>query len=215
MARPSGAVTFLFTDVEGSTRLWAEHTEAMERALTRHDGLLRRAIDAHAGSVFSTAGDSFAAAFHRVVDAASAALDGQLALHAEPWPELPQPLRVRMGLHTGVAYERGGDYFGPEVNLAARVMAAAWGGQILCTGSVMPLADVTTEPLGEHRLRDIPGTTSLHQLTGTGLPSDFPAPRTLDVTPTWDRSTAASTWQRRAPERAWCFRTPAGPRSTR
>jgi predicted ATPase/class 3 adenylate cyclase len=183
MARPSGAVTFLFTDVEGSTRLWAEHTEAMERALTRHDGLLRRAIDAHAGSVFSTAGDSFAAAFHRVVDAASAALDGQLALHAEPWPELPQPLRVRMGLHTGVAYERGGDYFGPEVNLAARVMAAAWGGQILCTGSVMPLADVTTEPLGEHRLRDIPGTTSLHQLTGTGLPSDFPAPRTLDVTP--------------------------------
>jgi predicted ATPase/class 3 adenylate cyclase len=183
MGRPSGAVTFLFTDVEGSTRLWAAHTAAMERAMTRHDGLLRSAIDAHAGSVFSTAGDGFGAAFPRPADGAAAALDAQRALHTERWAGLPDPLRVRMGLHAGVAYERGGDYFGPEVNLAARVMAAAWGGQVLCTGSVASVAGVPTEPLGDHRLRDVPGTTSLHQITHQALPGDFPPPRTVDVTP--------------------------------
>ncbi len=183
MGRPSGAVTFLFTDVEGSTRLWAAHTAAMEQAMTRHDGLLRDAIDAHAGSVFSTAGDGFGAAFPRPADGAAAAVDAQRALHAEPWTDLPDPLRVRMGLHAGVAYERGGDYFGPEVNLAARVMAAAWGGQILCSGSVASLADVATESLGDHRLRDVPGTTALHQIVDGELPADFPPPRTLDVTP--------------------------------
>src|SRR4051794_37066133 len=183
MGQPSGAVTFLFTDVEGSTRLWAEHTEAMEQAMTRHDRLLRHAVDAHGGSVFSTAGDGLGAAFSRPVDAASAALDAQRALHAERWEDLPRPLRVRMGLHTGVAYERAGDYFGPEVNLAARVMAAAWGGQTLCTQRMARLADVTTLDLGEHRLRDIPGTTSLHQITDAGLPADFPPPRTLDMPP--------------------------------
>jgi predicted ATPase/class 3 adenylate cyclase len=183
MGRPSGAVTFLFTDIEGSTRLWAAHTEAMERALARHDALLRSAIDAHAGSVFSTGGDGFGAAFARPADAAAAALHAQRALRDEGWTDLPQPLRVRMGLHAGVASERGGDYFGPEVNLAARVMAAAWGGQILCTGAVASLAGVGTEPLGDHHLRDIPGTTALHQLTDGHLAADFPPPRTLDVTP--------------------------------
>src|SRR5829696_3198161 len=133
MGRPSGAVTFLFTDVEGSTRLWAGHTAAMEQAMIRHDALLRGAVDAHAGLVFSTAGDGIGAAFSRPDEAAAAALDAQRALHGIDWEDLPHPLRVRMGLHTGTAYERGGDYFGPEVNLAARVMAAAWGGQVLCT----------------------------------------------------------------------------------
>jgi predicted ATPase/class 3 adenylate cyclase len=183
MGRPSGAVTFLFTDVEGSTRLWAAHTAAMEQAMVSHDALLRTAIEAHAGWVFSTAGDGVGAAFPRPADAAAAALDAQRSLHAGDWTGLPHPLRVRMGLHAGVAYERGGDYFGPEVNLAARVMAAAWGGQILCTGSVASLVDVTTEPLGDHRLRDIPGTTELHQISDDRLSTEFPAPRTLDVTP--------------------------------
>src|ERR671913_1855180 len=99
MGRPSGAVTFLFTDVEGSTRLWAAHTAAMERAMVRHDGLLRSAIDTHGGAVFSTAGDGFGAAFPRPADGAAAALDAQRALHAEHWADLPGPLRVRMGLH--------------------------------------------------------------------------------------------------------------------
>ncbi len=192
-ARPTGLVTFLFTDVEGSTRMWAEHTAAMEPALGRHDDLLRAVIDAHDGYVFSIAGDSFGAAFASVEHAVAAAVDAQLALHAEPWTGLPGGLRVRMGLHSGSAQERAGNYFGPEVNLAARVMSAAWGSQILCTDAIIQGSATTFESddalarfarLGEHQLRDVDGTVALHQVNAPDLPADFPRPRTLDVVPT-------------------------------
>jgi predicted ATPase/class 3 adenylate cyclase len=183
MDTPSGAVTFLFTDVEGSTRLWAEHTDAMNRAMQAHDVVLRAAIAEHHGYVFSTGGDGFGVAFAAAADAVAAAVAGQVGLARTSWDGLPADLRVRMGLHTGVANERGGDYFGPEVNLAARVMAAAWGGQIVCSAIVAERAGVLTQSLGEHRLRDVPGVTSLHQVVADGMPVDFPALRTLDVAP--------------------------------
>src|SRR6478672_171263 len=109
MDTPSGAVTFLFTDVEGSTRLWAEHTDAMNRAVSRHDELMRAAVDAYGGSVFATGGDSFAVAFASSADGVAAAAAAQVALHAEQWDGLPEALKVRMGLHVGESNERGGD----------------------------------------------------------------------------------------------------------
>src|SRR5579864_8099205 len=107
---PTGTVTFLFTDIEGSTRLWEQHPEAMQGALARHDALLRQAIEAHGGHVFKTVGDQFCAAFATPPDALAAALTAQQALGAEPWGE-GGPLRVRMALHTGAAEQRDGDYF--------------------------------------------------------------------------------------------------------
>ena len=111
--RPTGAVTFLFTDVEGSTRLWEEHPEQMQVALERHDGILRRTIEGLEGYVFSRAGDAFAAAFARADQAVAASVAAQQALESERWPEAAR-LRVRMGLHSGEAQERDGDYFGPS-----------------------------------------------------------------------------------------------------
>jgi predicted ATPase/class 3 adenylate cyclase len=183
MPQPSGTVTFLFTDIEGSTRLWVEHTAAMNRAVSRHDDLLRAVIDAHDGYVFSASGDGFAAAFASAAEAVATGLEGQAALLAERWDGLPDGIRVRMGLHLGASHERGGDYFGPEVNLAARVMSAAWGGQILCTDAVAALSPVDTASLGAHILRDVPGRIELHQLVEPALPSEFPAPRTVDAAP--------------------------------
>src|SRR3954469_22579110 len=115
--RPSGTVTFLFTDVEGSTGLWEEQPAAMSAALARHDELLNGAIRARSGVVFSTGGDGVAAVFARAADAIEAAVEAQSAFDAEGWPA-GVALRVRMALHTGEAEERGGDYFGPEVNRA-------------------------------------------------------------------------------------------------
>ena len=121
-SRPSGTVTFLFTDVEGSTRLWAADKSAMSASLSMHDAILRHAIENNTGYVFATAGDSFAAAFGRASDAVRAATESQRALTNTDWPG--PPLKVRMGLHLGEAEERGGDYFGPVVNTTARVESA-------------------------------------------------------------------------------------------
>ena len=183
-SQPSGRVTFLFTDVQGSTRLWASHTAAMEQALARHDELMRDVIARHHGYTFSIAGDSFGAAFESCAAAVAAALDAQTALLGDPWTELPGPLRVRMGLHAGTAQERAGNYFGPAVNLAARVMSAAWGGQILCTDTVANEIVSPTTSLGEHRLRDVDGKVALCQILTVSEEIDFPPPRTLDAVPT-------------------------------
>lgn len=110
---PSGTVTLLFTDIDGSSALWESHREEMRVALARHDELLRGAIESSAGHVFKTVGDAFCAAFGAAEQALAAAVAAQRAIAAERWPE-PLVLRVRMGMHSGVCSERGGDYFGPS-----------------------------------------------------------------------------------------------------
>jgi predicted ATPase/class 3 adenylate cyclase len=171
---PTGTVTFLFTDVEGSTRLWADDEAAMSRSLQLHDEILRSSIEAAGGYVFTTAGDSFAAAFTRASDAVRAATDAQSRLDAAEWPGAH--LRIRMGIHVGEAEERGGDYFGTVVNIAARVEAAGHGGQVLLTEQAVAVAGVDALDLGSHRLRDVDGQVSLFQI-GT---ADFPPLRVLD-----------------------------------
>ena len=131
-ARPSGTVTFLFTDIEGSTRLWEEHPTEMQVALERHDEILRSTVQGRGGYVFSTAGDAFSVAFTRASDAVEAAVAAQHDLGAESWPAAT-PIRVRMGLHTGEAEERDGDYFGTALNRSARIMSAGHGGQVLAS----------------------------------------------------------------------------------
>ena len=195
---PSGTVTFLFTDVEGSTRLWEAFPAQMQVALERHDGIVRAAIESRGGYVFSTAGDSFAAAFARAAEAVEAAVDAQRSLGAESWPS-ETPLRARMGLHTGEAQERGGDYFGSALNRAARVMSAGHGGQVLVTGSTAAVVpDLELEDLGDHRLRDLSAVVHLFELRGPGLRSGFPALRTVDETPGNLSSQATSFVGRRA-----------------
>src|SRR5215213_2535117 len=126
---PMGTVTFLLTDIEGSTVLWEQHPGAMQAALARHDAILREAIGAHRGHVFKTMGDAFCAAFSTAPEALGAAADAQRALHGEAWGETG-PLRVRMALHTGAAEFRDSDYFGPPLNRVARLLIAAHGGQV-------------------------------------------------------------------------------------
>src|SRR5262245_25800198 len=127
---PSGTVTFLFTDIEGSTRLWEQHPEAMRVALARHDALLRQAIGANGGHVFKGMGDQFCAAFAIAPDAIAAALTAQQTLASASWGEVG-PVRVRMALHTGAVEQREGDYFGPPLNRVARLLDAGHGGQVL------------------------------------------------------------------------------------
>jgi len=167
-------VTFLFTDIEGSTRRWEADAEAMRAALLAHDEVLRTAIESHHGFLFSHTGDGVVAAFASPMSAVDAAVEAQLAL------ELP----VRMGLATGEAELRDGDYFGAVLNRAARVMAAGHGGQILVADSTaVLLSGVDLLSLGSRRLRDVPIPITVFQLQAPGLRTDFPHLRTLDVNP--------------------------------
>jgi predicted ATPase len=167
-------VTFLFTDIEGSTRRWEADAEAMRVALLAHDEVLRTAIEAHEGFLFSHTGDGVVAAFNSPKSAVDAAVAAQRAL------ELP----VRMGLATGEAELRDGDYFGTVLNRAARVMAAGYGGQVLLAESTASLlSGVDLVDLGPRRLRDLPNPVGVFQLTASGLRTDFPPLRTLDVYP--------------------------------
>ena len=127
---PTGTVTFLFTDVEGSTRLWEAHRAAMQTALARHDALLRQCIEGHGGHVVKSVGDGVCAAFDSATDALEASIAAQQVLAAESWPE-PVQIRVRMALHSGPAEMRDGDYFGPTLNRVARLLALGRGGQTL------------------------------------------------------------------------------------
>src|SRR5436190_19243157 len=127
---PQGTVTFLFTDLAGSTRLWEAYPAAMRSALARHDAILREATQSNRGHVVKMTGDGVHAAFADASLAVRAAITAQQQLRREAWPT-PEPLRVRMGLHTGAAELRADDYFGPAVNRAARLMSVAHGGQIL------------------------------------------------------------------------------------
>jgi predicted ATPase/class 3 adenylate cyclase len=185
---PTGTVTFLFTDLESSTRLWEQHTEAMREALARHDALLREAVETHRGHVVKSAGDGMSAVFPTADDAIDAAVEGQRALQGEAWGETG-PLRVRMGLHTGVAEQRDGDYFGPVLNRAARLMSAAHAGQVLCSQVTADLvrdslpASVGLVELGHHHLQDLSRPEVVSQVTHLNLVSEFPPLRSLEPVP--------------------------------
>src|SRR6201993_867776 len=171
---PSGVVTFLFTDIEGSTRRWEANADAMRVALAAHDEVLRTAIEGHGGSLFKHTGDGVCAAFASPTSAVDAAVAAQRKL------ELP----VRMGIASGEAELREGDYFGTVLNRAARVMAAGHGGQILLVESTASLlTGVDLVDFGPRRLRDVPVPVGLFQVRAPGLQVDFPALRALDTTP--------------------------------
>src|SRR5277367_4969034 len=173
-AAPSGVVTFLFTDVEGSTRRWEVDADEMRVALAAHDEVLRNAIETHGGWLFKHTGDGMCAAFSSPRAAVDAAVAAQRAL------ELP----VRMGLATGEAELRGADYFGAVLNRAARVMAAGHGGQILLADSTAGLlSGVDLVDLGPRRLRDLPNPIGVFQLQAAGLQMDFPPLRGVDSNP--------------------------------
>jgi len=185
---PAGAVTFLFTDIQGSTRLWEQYPDAMRAALARHDALLRGSIEANDGRVFKTFGDAFHAAFAGPEAALAAALAAQTALHAEAWP-LPEgaSLRVRLALHMGEAERRDGDYFGAPLSRAARLLNAAHGGQtllseslaVLLAGRVPPGASLRS--LGRHRLKDLAQPQEIFQLAHPALPDGFPPLHSLEA----------------------------------
>jgi TolB-like protein/class 3 adenylate cyclase/Flp pilus assembly protein TadD len=180
---PTGTLTFLFTDIEGSTRLWESNPDGMRVALARHDVLLRRAVGARSGQIFKTGGDAFYAVFDDVANALAAALDGQRALVEEPWPDGAR-IMVRMALNSGLAERREGDYFGPTLNRVARVLAAGHGGQILLTVATCALVEnilpegVSTRSLGEYSLKDLPQPQAIFQVFHPALPEAFPPLRT-------------------------------------
>jgi len=184
----SAVTTFLFTDIEGSTRLWEQEPSRMPVALARHDALARAAVERHRGSVVKMIGDGMHAAFADPLDALLATLDLQLAL-ADPATTAGLPLSVRAGLHAGVVERRDDDYFGTPVNRAARVMGAAHGGQMLLSQTVAHLvsprlpADVNLRDLGAVRLRGLAGAEHVFQLLHPALRAEFPALRSLAATP--------------------------------
>jgi predicted ATPase/class 3 adenylate cyclase len=185
MGAPSGLVTLLFTDIEGSTKAWEAHPDEMKVALARHDELVRRAIESGGGHVFKTVGDAFCAAFQEAAVALDAAVSAQQLLGAEQWPDAT-PIRVRMALHSGTCEERSGDYFGPVVNRAARLEAVAHGGQLVLSRLTAELLrdrlpeGISLRDLGEHRLKDLGHPEGVFLVCAEGLASDFPPLRSLD-----------------------------------
>jgi predicted ATPase/class 3 adenylate cyclase len=178
---PSGTITFLFTDVEGSTRLWERVPDAANRALMRHDALIERCVSQHSGMLVRPRGegDSRFAVFAQATDAVAGAAAIQRTLAAERWPT-PTPLRVRMALHTGEADLRAGDYYGSAVNRCARLRSIAHGGQILLSGTTVDLVrddlpgKLQLRDMGEHRLKDLSRPERVYQLVVPGLPNEFP-----------------------------------------
>lgn len=186
--QPTGTITFLFSDIEGSTKKWEQQPDAMRVALAQHDRLLRQAFEAVGGYVFKTIGDAFCVAFDTPASALLGGLAAQRALAAAEWGETGA-LKVRMALHTGTAEHRDGDYFGQALNRVARILAAAHGGQVLLSlptqelvRDVLPTG-VGLRHLGEHRLRDLARPEHLFQLSAPELEAQFPALRSLESVP--------------------------------
>ncbi len=184
---PSGTVAFLFTDIEGSTRRWESHHQQMQVAVERHFRLIGDVVNAHDGVLFKTIGDAVQAAFPSVPAAVTTAIEAQAALRAEDWGEIG-PLRVRMAVHVGEATPRDGDYLAPALNRLARALATGYGEQILLTEAARALATApppghALRDLGRHRLRDLLEAEHLYQVTGPGLPADFPPLKSLDTWP--------------------------------
>jgi class 3 adenylate cyclase len=182
---PAGIVTLLFTDIEGSTGLLQRVGDRYVALLEEHRRLLRQAFEPYGGQEFGAEGDALFVSFADADAAVAAAKDAQLALAEYPWPDDAEP-RVRMGLHTGEPRLVNDDYVGLDVHRAARVAAAAHGGQVLLSGSTRQMLAVPVEllDLGEHRLRDLVQPECLYQLVVPGLPSEFPPLRTLGNRPT-------------------------------
>ena len=181
-------LTFVFTDLEASTRLWERFPDAMKTAMERHDTILRDAVEVANGRVVKIMGDGLMAVFSSASDGVKACLEAQRALQDEAWGE-PGLLRVRMGMHAGEAETRAGDFYGPPVNRAARVMAAAHGGQVLLSARTAELAErglpseAGLRDLGEHRLKDLFQPEHIFQLVHPVLPTDFPPLATLSRRP--------------------------------
>src|SRR5919109_5093243 len=186
---PTGTVSLLCTDIEGSTRLLRILGERYTDALAEHRRLLRTAFADHHGCEVDTQGDAFFYAFPRAHDAVAGAVAGQRALAAHAWPE-GSALRVRIGIHTGEPTVTGEGYVGIDVHRAARVMSAGHGGQVLLTQSTRDLLPeelrdaVSLRDLGQHRLKDLTQPQRLYQLVIPGLENDFPALKTLEARPT-------------------------------
>jgi len=184
----SGTVTFLFTDIEGSIRLWEQEPERMRSALAAHDALARKAIESHHGTVVKMTGDGVHAAFDDALDALAATVDLQQAL-ADPVATHGVPLRTRCGLHAGVVERRDNDYFGSPVNRAARIMGAAHGGQVLLSQAVVDSvrellpAALSLRDLGKVRLKDLSTPEHVYQVLHPRLRQEFPALRSLEATP--------------------------------
>lgn len=187
-ALPTGTVTLLFTDIEGSSARWETHRDAMRIALDRHDTLLRSNVESHHGTVFKTVGDAFCVVFATASDAIAAACSAQRQLLAEDFTSVGG-LRVRMAVHTGPADLRDGDYFGPTVNRVARLLSVGHGSQILVSGVAKELAEgcmppqATLRDLGAHRLKDLTHPEQIYQIIAPGLEVDFPPLRSLESLP--------------------------------
>jgi predicted ATPase/class 3 adenylate cyclase/Tfp pilus assembly protein PilF len=185
---PSGTVTFLFSDIEGSAPLWEAAPDAMRTALARHNDILHAAIADGRGRVFKTIGDALCAAFAVPTDAIAAAIAAQRAFVAEPWPPRA-PIKVRMAVHTGAVELRDGDYFGAALNRVARLLPSGHGGQILVSQIVGELCrdalppGVSLRALGTHQLRDLSRPEQVYELAHVDLPTDFPPIRSLSTHP--------------------------------
>lgn len=191
---PTGTVTFLFTDIEGSTKLWQQYPEPMKATLIRHHRLLQQAIESAGGYVFQIVGDAFCAAFHTASAGVAGALAAQRGLTTEPWGETG-PVRVRMALHTGTAdlhagEHKSGEYVsGLTLSHAARLLSVAYGGQILVSNATQELvrndlpARVWLRDLGRHRLRDLAHAEQIYQVVAPDLPDAFPALKSVEATP--------------------------------
>lgn len=186
---PSGTVTFLFSDIEGSTRLWENYPEAMAGAFKRQEAIMRAAMAAYGGYVYKMIGDAFQVAFATAAAALKAAVDAQQRLHAEAWGEIGR-LRIRMALHSaGNVEERGDDYVGPALNRLGRMMSAGYGGQILLSQTTAALLqdhlpdDVTLIDLGEQQLKDIARPERIYEAHAPGILANFPPLKTVDFAP--------------------------------
>jgi predicted ATPase/class 3 adenylate cyclase/DNA-binding CsgD family transcriptional regulator len=185
MGYPSGMVTLLFTDIEGSIRLWEADGQAMAEASARHNRIVREQIEVAGGRVFKTVGEASRAVFADTSAALAAAVAIQRAADTEPWPPGP-PIKVCIALHAGACAERDGDYFGPVVNRVARLLAAGHGGQVLVSGAACELLDgrlpggIGLRDLGEHHLKDLGHAERVFQATGPGLDRGFGPLRSLD-----------------------------------
>jgi class 3 adenylate cyclase len=187
---PSGTVTFVFSDIEGSTKLWEQHPDAMKTALEKHDSLLRQAVESGSGHIIKSTGDGMHAVFEAATDAICAMIRAQQALQAEAWDEIkPHRVKVRMGVHSGEAQLRAGDYFGGALNRTARLMSVGHGGQVLLSNAAAELLldrlppDTTLRDLGEHHLKDLVRPEHVFQLVHPALDAEFPPLQTLDSFP--------------------------------